>query len=197
MNTMTHTLTADHQSRLQRELDEGEEVRWVAQPLERLLIKKARVGWGIALIAACLFGGMFVLIGALEYFFPSRDPTRDPPVWGPIIFGVVVMLAGVCSLPLFIQNAKTVARETIYAITDKRAIILVAKKNGSITERDYRGDELIHLARNEEPDGTGTLTFESARGAGASSGTTSRHKFQAIENVIEVERMLRDQFGAC
>ena len=111
------------------------------------------------------------------------------------IFPVLFVLLWGASYPLFVRWAKSTAHNTIYAITDIRVIILVLSKDGSTTERDYRGDELIHLARKENPDGTGTLAFESARGAGVSSGTTSRHRFQAIEDVIEVERLLRAQFG--
>ncbi len=189
------TLPPEHQSRLDRELDEGEEIRWVAQPIERLLRKRSIVAWVWVLAAASLFGGILMLIGLLEYFFPTQDPTRDPPVWGPVVFGGIVILLAACSLPLFLADAKCAARNTIYAITNHRAIVLVLKKDGSSNERDYRGDELIHLARDENPDGTGTLTFESARGAGTSSSTSSRHRFQAIPDVIEVERMLRQQFG--
>lgn len=189
------TLPADHQSRLDRELDEGEEIRWVAQPMERLLRKQAIGNWGMLMFLASMFGIGFGLIGLLGYLYPN--PQDEAPTVGMMVFGGVIMSLGLLSFPLFLWNARLAARNTIYAITDRRAIVLRIHRNGSTTERDYRGDELIHLARQENPDGTGTLTFESARGAGHTSQTASRHKFQAIERVIEVERMLRDQFGVC
>ena len=189
------TLPPEHQSRLDRELDEGEEIRWVAQPMYAMLKKQSVASWVLCVLVGLLFGGLFISLGLIEHFFP--DPTQDRPVLGPVILGCSIIAVALLTLPLFLHSAKLTARNTIYALTDKRAIIIIVHRDGSITERDYRGDELIHLARKEYKDGSGTLTFESARGAGHTSQTASRHRFQAIERVIEVERMLRDQFGGC
>lgn len=142
---------------------------------------------------ASIFGVGFGLIGLLGYLYP--DPQEEAPAVGMMVFGGIIMVLGLLSLPLFLRSARLAARNTIYAITDRRAIVLRVHRDGSITERDYRGDELIHLARKEYKDGSGTLTFESARGAGHSNQTASRHKLQAIDDVLGVERMLRDQFG--
>jgi len=190
------TLPSEHQLRLDRELDEGEEIRWVAQPLERMLVKAASsAGTGLVLVLG-LFSIAFFTVGALGVKgLMSDDPSRRPDYWFMIGFGICMTLGSVVARWLMIRHARRTAHNTIYAITNKRAIALTINKDNTITERDYRGDELIHLVRHEHPDGTGTLTFESARGAGTSSSTASRHKFQAIENVIEVERMLRTQFG--
>lgn len=191
------TLPPHLQTRLDRELDEGESIRWVAQPLYRLLKKQAVIAWRLCLLATAFFGGLFMLIGIMEHFFPDPDPRNSDSPLGMMIFGGIVFLVGLCSLPLFLWGVKRTADNTIYALTNKRAIIIFIDIDGSITERDYRGDELVHLARKEYKDGSGTLTFESARGAGHSPQTASRHKFHAIERVIDVERMLRDQFGQC
>lgn len=144
-----HTLPQSLQSRLDRELDTGEEVRWVTQPLYRLLKKQAWGHWCLCVLLTGLFGGMFVVIGLLELLYP--DPQADSPALGTMIFGAVVTLIGVMSFPFFVGIAKRTANNTIYAITEKRAIIIVVHRNKSITERDYRGDELIHLARKEAP----------------------------------------------
>lgn len=190
------TLPAEHQSRLDRELDEGEKIRWFAQPLERVLVKGASdAGYGLVIVLS-LFSAVFFIVGGLGVKgLMSDDPSSRADYWFMIGFGICMTLGSVVARWLMIRHARRTARNTIYAITNKRAIALTVNKDGSITERDYRGDELIHLVRHKKPDGTGTLTFESARGAGTSSSTASRHKFQAIEDVIEVERMLRTQFG--
>jgi hypothetical protein len=189
------TLPPEHQSRLDRELDEGEAINWVAQPMYSMLKKQSVANWFIFALIGFLFGALFITLGVVEHLYP--DPVQDRSVFGPIIFGSIVIVVALLTMPLFLISAKRTACNTIYALTDKRAIIITVHRDGSITERDYRGDELIHLARKEYKDGSGTLTFESARGAGHTSQTASRHRFQAIERVIEVERMLRDQFGAC
>ena len=191
------TLPPYLQPRLDRELDEGEVVRWVAQPSYRILRKATR---DMCLVLSILLGllcGTLITLGVLGLLGYLGDETTKTTTenWGLIILAGLIAICTVAGVIFAFKDTKYVANNTIYAITDKRAIIIVIHKNKSITERDYRGDELIHLARKESPDGSGTLTFESARGAGASAQTTGRHRFQAIEDVIGVERMLRTQFG--
>lgn len=187
------TLTAEHQSRLDRELDEGEEICWVSQPNHRLMRKQARQAW---LYFLFVVGFFVIMFGSLAWISSITPPSerQDEPENFLILIGAIIGI-WFAVYPLILWCVRSIAKNTIYAITNKRAIIIRVHRDGSITERDYRGDELIHLARKEYKDGSGTLTFESARGAGHSSQTASRHKFQAIERVIEVERMLREQFG--
>jgi len=181
------------QPRLDRELDKGEVVRWVAQPCYSILKKMARNNWmGLGVLVGLFV--LFLLVMAWVVSMAPEHERQDDP-WTFLVAAGVLTFAWICSLPLFLKWSKSLANNTIYAVTEKRAIIMVVHKDKSITERDYRGDELIHLARKESFNGSGTLTFESARGAGASAQTTSRHRFQAIEDVIGVERMLREQFG--
>lgn len=191
------TLPPHLQPRLDRELDEGEVVRWVAQPSYRILRKATR---DMCLVLSILLGllcGTMITLGVLGIFGYLGDETAKTTTenWGLIILAGLIAFCTVAGVIFAFKDAKSVANNTIYAITDKRAIIIVLHRDKSITERDYRGDELIHLARKESPDGSGTLTFESARGAGASSSVNTRHRLHAIEDVIGVERMLREQFG--
>ena len=181
------------QTQLNRELDLGEKTNWVSQPVYSVLKKVAMTNWlGIGVVVG-LFDIFFAFMWWIATITPKSDRQDEP--WTFLLIAGVLMVLWICSLPLFQRWTKKLSNNTIYAITDRRVIILVVHGDKTVTERDYRGDELVHLARKENPDGTGTLTFESARGAGASSGTASRHRFQAIEDVIEVERMLRKQFG--
>lgn len=146
-------------------------------------------------VIAALFVAFFLIMGWIATITPVSERSDAP--WTFFLAAGVVLLLWCVSYLFFTWLARSTARNTIYALTDKLAIIITAHRDGSITERDYRGDELIHLARKEYKDGSGALTFESARGAGHTAQTASRHKFAAIERVIEVERMLRDQFGDC
>lgn len=187
------TLPQNLQSRLDRELDEGESINWTAQPLYRVMRRAARHNWLGAGIIVALFVAFFLLMAWISSITPERDRSDEP--WMSIVGAGVSILIWFAVYPLYLMWAKSVANKTVYAITNKRAIILIVNKDGSTSERDYRGDELIHLARQENPDGTGTLTFESARGAGTTAQSASRHQFRAIDNVIEIERLLRTQFG--
>ena len=180
------------QSRLDRELDEGESVRWVAQPIARVL-KRDLFEQVRALVY--LFGAFTVMLLAFSIAEQLFDITEEDSLVTLYALTVACFFFSFAPYIGVVIASKRIARNTIYAVTQKRAIILVVHGNQSISERDYRGDELIHLARREYPDGTGSITFESARGAGTSIQTTSRHRFLGIEKVIEVERMLRDQFG--
>ncbi len=187
-------LPPEHQSRLDRELDEGEQIRWVSQPQYRLLRRRSIANWlGLGLVAL-FFSCFFLLMGWIASITP--EPERQDEPWTFFVAVGVTLALWCVSYIFFAWWARSVSKSTIYALTNKRAIIIITvHRDGSITERDYRGDELIHLARKEYKDGSGTLTFESARGAGHTSQTASRHRFQAIKCVIEVERMLREQFG--
>jgi len=180
------------QPRLDRELDEGEAVNWVAQPAYRILKKSATHAWLAGGIVAGLFSAMFAMLAILESLTPKNQ--RDNSPLGLAIAAGVVLALWLASYHLFRRWAISASKNTVYAVTDKRVIILNINHDKSITERDYRGDELIHLARTEFPDGSGTLTFESARGAGHTAQTAARYRFHAIENVLDVERMLRSQF---
>ena len=187
------TLPPEHQSRLDRELDEGEVIKWVSQPNHRLMRKQARQVWLYFLIVVGFFVIMFGSLAWISLITPPSERQDDPENFLILIGAIIGFWFAV--YPVILWCVRSIARNTIYAITDKRAIIITVHRDGSITERDYRGDELIHLARKEYKDGSGTLTFESARGAGHSNQTASRHKLQAIDDVLGVERMLRDQFG--
>ena len=182
----------DHlQPHLDRELDEGESINWSAQPSYRILKRDMIKAWRVIFMLISLFASMFVLFAVLAHFQLMDD---DTPLGHAIAAAVIFSLGILLRFPM-LHHAKYTANNTIYAITDKRAIIITINRDKSITERDYRADELIHLARTEFPDGSGTLTLESARGAGTSNQVAVRHQLRALENVLEVERLLRTQFG--
>ncbi len=187
---------------LRRELDEGEEILWSAQPASDLIRDEARPLAIAALIGVSFFGVLITPLSIIE-FFENRAVAleHDGGPWLFVVpllfsvFGLVIIAAGVWVYFATIKHAITEASETVYAVTPNRAIVLRVKQDGTSIERDYRADELIHLARREHADGRGTLTFESARGSARTNETASAHKFRAIDDVIEVERMLRNQFG--
>ncbi len=185
------TLPQNLQSRLDRELDEGESINWSAQPSYRILKKEMIKIWRVFFILLCLLAAMFTIFGVLAYYDLMDD---ESPLFFVIATGVTLAFAALLLWPM-LHHANYISNNTIYAITDKRAIIITLNRDKSITERDYRADELIHLARTEFPDGSGTLTLESARGAGTSNQVAVRHQLRALENIIEVERLLRTQFG--
>jgi hypothetical protein len=180
------------QSQLDRELDQGESIVWSAQPLPNALRRGAIANWALTGVVVFFFAAIFAVVGWTAALTPPAEREDNPAAL--FIFSGSLMTLWLVSLPLFLAWARSTARSTVYAITDRRAIILVVRRGRTVSERDYRGDELIHLARTENPDGSGTLTFESARGSGAARNA-SRHRFLAIPDAIGVERILRTRFG--
>lgn len=180
------------QSQLDRELDEGESIVWSAQPLPNALRRGAFANWLWTGLPVSFFVIIFGVLGWVATITPPAERQDQP--WTFFAFVGTLSVFWLVSLPLFLVYARSTARSTVYAITDRRAIILVVRRGRTVSERDYRGDELIHLARTENPDGSGTLTFENARGSGAARNA-SRHRFLAIPDAIGVERILRTRFG--
>jgi hypothetical protein len=186
-------LPAHLQTALDRELDDGEQVRWQAQPSGRVLVREALESILGILIMFNAFSVGMILLSILDYRYDIFEGD-DSPVILFVFAGVIVAFTIMgCVIGWVALNQE--AATTVYTITDKRVIILRRTKRGITTERDYRADELIHLARKEYRDGFGTLTLESARGSSTTARGNSRHRLQAIEQVIEIERLLRKQFG--
>lgn len=194
---------------LQRELDPGETILWSGFPSFTHLRTKSRdtiiLSFLGAICAILAFGLLIALAVYMRWVFEvTEQPASTPDFWtffsnheaaGDMWILTVFPLALASLSFLSIPYYRHIAHEHIYAITTNRAIVLQVKKKGDILERDYCAKELAHLSRFEKPDGTGNVVFQGARGAYASSQVSSGHGFYAIENVIEVERMLRKQFG--
>ncbi len=87
------------------------------------------------------------------------------------------------------------AKHTFYALTDRRAILWEAGWFGSVAVRNYRPDDLSRLFRIEYPGG-GDLVFEEqytfqTKNERGEIATPKAHGFIGIENVREVEDLLR------
>jgi hypothetical protein len=111
------------------------------------------------------------------------------------LFGLPFVLIG---LAMFASPwwAARKARRTCYAITNRRAIIWDAGWWGRMEVRSYEPSGLGRIVRTEYADGCGDLVFEEIVSYGRDSdgdrtSRTIRHGFLAIENVREVEDLLR------
>ena len=103
------------------------------------------------------------------------------------------MLVGAAMLLAPVWKAR-VAKKTIYALTDQRAIIFEAGFN-STTIRSYAPDDLEKLSRRERSSGAGDLVFEEVEATSRfneGSPSKSRRGFLAIRDVAVVERLLRE-----
>ena len=192
-------LPPDVQRRVQDELQPGERLVWAEQPDPRAF---ARGAWvislfgipftGFAVFWICMAGGML--------WFGNRSPVQEGgwmtllgclPLWGVPVLAIGL---GMIGAPLWMRRA---ARRTVYALTDRRAIVWRARPvRREIEVRSFQPAELGELTRVERDDGTGDLVFRelvstSYDSDGDRRTTRTRIGFIGIDRVREVEDLLR------
>ncbi len=88
------------------------------------------------------------------------------------------------------------ALRTVYAVTDRRAIVLRVQRDGGRDEHDYRPDEVSLTRRRDRADDAGDILFENTlrQRPGNRSGSTT-HGFHAVARAREIDRLLRRTFA--
>lgn len=168
------------------QLDAGERLLWSGAPVPGNAAAGA--------IPTSLFGIPFLAFSCFWIGMAWTATSRSNHVPGPFLFfplfGVPFVLVGLGILlsPLW---AYLSARTTVYAVTDKRALIVNGGFNRSV--QSYSGSEIGDLVRVEGPDGRGSLMFGSIPFV-TRSGFTSRSRvgFVGIPNVRQVEELIRE-----
>ena len=166
------------------ELDEGERIAWMAQPRPGRFALRAlpAVVFGIPWTAFAIFW----MCGASGFEMPDFAEGFDlfP------LFGIPFVLIGLAMLlsPLWMWRR---AGRTIYAITDRRAILF----GGGLTRniRSFSPASLGKLRRRQRSDGSGDIILyeETSRDSDGDTRRTSVGFF-AIPDVRDVEQMLRE-----
>jgi hypothetical protein len=140
---------------LDREIASGERLIWYAQP------RPGRLAWRATPLV--LFGipwtafAVFWMCGAAGFSMPHLDKDMGPMSWMPLLFplfGLPFVLIGLGMLlsPLWLMRK---ASRTLYAITDRRAIVFSGGWSTTITS--YGPERLTQLTRKERPDGSGDI----------------------------------------
>jgi hypothetical protein len=88
------------------------------------------------------------------------------------------------------------AANTVYALTDRRAVLWEPGWFGTLTVRSYAAEGLGRMSRRERSDGAGDLIFEefithTTDSHGHPIATTHRRGFLCIDHVREVEDLVR------
>lgn len=191
------SLPPELDTRVRSELRDGEVLLWVGQPNPARFARQAiplvlfgipwtafSVFW-VAAASGMLFGGFANGPGggALGIFacFP--------------LFGLPFVLIGIGMLtsPYWFRRQ---AKQTFYALTDRRAILWQASTFGSVNVRSYGPEALGKMNRTEHADGSGDLVFEEIvtfgrNSKGGTTSSTTRHGFLAIADVRRIEELLR------
>jgi hypothetical protein len=130
---------------LQQVLEPGENVLWADRPVAwRLAIRK----WPL-----CLIGSLMLYFGVSVLRFLLRTDPGHGPVNHAILWPMLVFLAlGFCipcvigliaaSSPFFRAFA---AKRTIYDITDRRVLIVVAPRLGGASTYSFRSGEITRV----------------------------------------------------
>jgi hypothetical protein len=175
LTTSAHALPAAPRSLLQLELDVGERVLWSGQPLPG---KLARGQMGAVLFA--IPWTAFAVCWTV-------DATAAGGVFG--LFGVPFVLTGVfllCAPWLAYRRA----RHTVYAITDRRALVIAPAgellSSGRIEVESYMPHP-NSIIRTINRDGSGDLVFA----VESNDNGDVRKGFIGVVNVSDVEQLAR------
>ena len=186
----------DERALIQAELDRDEALLWFGTPLPQRVAQQEKTT-GVAAI----FGVAFIVFWMCVVVFIgwSASQAGAPAIFplfmgGMLLFGFF-MLVYVLNLAKTPARAAAKARDTIYAVTDKRLIVVVAGQGA----RSYAPRDIERLERRDTPDGRGDVIFARERRQSVNDHdghytTTEWWKdlgFFGIENPREVERLIR------
>ena len=168
----------------------GEPVLWAAQPQGKRQ-RLAFVIWGFAIPWTA-----FALFWEAMAFMPWFASTRTPPAltwsFGIVfpLFGLPFIAIGLWMLWLPIRTVRR-ARDTVYALTDKRLVSLVL---GTTTEvKSVLVDRIGPMTRQQGPDGWGSLSISThSRIDSDRDRITEKFDMIGIPDVAGLERRIID-----
>jgi len=163
----------------QAELDPDERLCWVGRPDANR----------VALLAS----PMLVIAVPWTLFSLNGVRTWD---WPPSMFSVMPAIFAVVGVYMCCQPAVAYlqARRTVYAITDRRVMILLGGKRRSV--ESFGPSAVSGIERKELPGECGDLVFARKQSKDSDGRpTTTEVKLVGIPRVREVERLMRAIFG--
>lgn len=197
---MNPSLPFDLQRRLDDELDSGERLLWAGQPDPGRMARQGGclVAFGIPWTLFAVFWTVMAsgIGGAVSGGFSGRS-VGPGALFGLFGLPFIVIGIGLLTAPLWMARK---AQRTVYAVTDKRAIILEGGFGGSFSVRSLAPPLLADRARNQRADGSGDLVFTRTRQTewrSTSDGprsSTSVAGFYAVADVKAVDDLIQDTF---
>ncbi|MFG0285671.1 MAG: hypothetical protein ACF8R7_14730 [Phycisphaerales bacterium JB039] len=177
--------------RISAELEDGEQLIWAARPLPRLMSRRA---WPIAIFGVPFLGfAIFWTVGAAWGISQAGSAGNGPPGFAIIfpLFGLPFILVGLglVTAPFWSRRA---ARKTLYALTDRRAILWEGGFRGQKVT-SFGPEILDEMSRTQRDDGSGDLIFRQ-REVYTGSDRRSRAKsegFLAVHAVRDLEKLVR------
>ncbi|CAN1212174.1 DUF304 domain-containing protein [Tumidithrix helvetica PCC 7403] len=182
----TLQIPSELRRKIDKELEYGESIRWVEQPIPQFFTAQA--------IAGVLFGipwtsfAIFWMCGALGFKLPNLNNGIQPQHLFAL-FGIPFVLIGfgMLSSPFWVWQG---ARKTVYLITDKRAILFQGGQHTTI--RSFLPSQLNEIYRKERADGSGDVVISIRRWKDSDGDPRSEEiGFMGVRNPQEVEKILK------
>ncbi|HEX5056540.1 MAG TPA: hypothetical protein VFX02_08590 [Gammaproteobacteria bacterium] len=170
---------------IESELQPGERIDWLGQPLPGRMAFAALPAVLFAIVWTAF--SIFWVYGAGAKAWIEGGEFQVFP-----LFGVPFVLIGFTMLfsPFWIMRS---ARYSAYVLTDRRAVLFKAGLRSSVNIRSFEPAQLANLQRNQRADGSGDLVFTQDVGRDSDGDRTYRNVgFMAIQDVKGVEERVRE-----
>jgi len=197
---MSPPMPLEAEKMLRSELNLHEKLIWIGQPLANRAGRGSLplVLFGIPWTAFSIFWVVMALsIGS--HVSSGSSPFSFLPFLFPL-FGVPFVLIGVWMLssPYWMRRK---AQKIVYALTDRRALILSPTWRGGVSVLSIAPEQLGARERVQNPDGSGSLIFTqlttTRRRAGPDGGTYAvTVGFENIADVRDVDTLLDRTYSA-
>jgi hypothetical protein len=177
MNDSDLNISPELADRVAGELSPDEKLIWIGQPRSDLAVRPAYflVPFGVVFVAFSLFWMVMAVVITFGLMAPCGIPF--------LAIGVALIVS-----PVWLRAW---ARKTVYAVSNRRAIIWQPGWFGYITVQSFTPSGLGQMSRTERPDGSGDLVFQVyTSGIGEDSRTITKG-FMGIDRVREVEELVR------
>jgi hypothetical protein len=188
--TSTTSLPPKVRSLVESEIS-GEQALWIDQPIPG---RYARQAWILT-----LFGipwTVFSIIWTWGAFHAARQfPGSQIAILFPL-FGVPFILAGLGMLfsPYWL---KLRARNTVYILTQRRAIIISCGWLGGLNVRSFEPARMRDIQRRQHADGSGDIIFlHDWRYDAHGNSYSTNVGFKAVRDVKSVEDLIRSMTGS-
>lgn len=182
-----YSLSSDFPA-IARELDASEQVMWAAQPDPgRMQTRALKTASGMVFLFAF---SLFWMWGASTPLRAALATGKTPDAMSVLFPAFGLIFVGVAAVGLLSPlTEKVKASRTFYALTDRRALLIVTggtAKIQSVLPQEFS------LERAEGRNGRGDLVLKRETKRGARGSTTIETGFFGIENAREVERLARE-----
>ncbi|MBI5844289.1 MAG: hypothetical protein HZB23_06440 [Deltaproteobacteria bacterium] len=167
---------------VRRELEPGEKIEWYEQPVPRYF-SPGTLGKFLFAIPWTAFT-FFWTAGAAGFKMP--DFSQGIPSLFPL-FGLPFILIGLGMLSAPLRSHRR-AFKTIYAITDKRAMIITDGRTRTV--QSLLPESFTRLIRKEKRDGTGHILYEDG-GTDGDGNVVTDVLFMDVRDPREVEGLLK------